>query len=358
MVGGVHGIFSKAMLNAAEKQITRLQKLPDLRDKAVLIRDKDELAANRVPGALAAVYQPNAAKCWPYKLVAWLLEQLLSEHDAASFNLQTNTSVTRLERRGSSWIVHTQRGQLHAREVLLASNAYTSYLLPKMTGLIVPIRGQVCALQPPPQATHLPHSYVWVKGADHQYLIQRGPEDTQVKGKDGNSGPQSVDRSLVFGGERESAPGGEEGVSRDDVINPIISRELHRHLSDAVELVPGGKSQVEKGELSSAYEWTGIMGYSSDNSPWVGRVPGTLIDSPDTDVDAGGLWISAGYTGHGMPVAARCGIAVAESILGKQGGVQVPNEWVASDERVEKARARGPTMPRTLDDMIKMLPTE
>lgn len=348
------------MLDAAEKQITRLQKLPDLRDKAVLIRDKDALAAHRVPGALAAVYQPNAAKCWPYKLVAWLLEQLLREHRAASFNLQTNTSVTCLERRGSSWIVHTQRGQLHAREVLLASNAYTSYLLPKMTGLIVPVRGQVCALQPPPQATQLPHSYVWVKGADHQYLIQRGPEDTQVEGTDGNAGPPSVDRSLVFGGERESAPGGEEGVSRDDVINPIISRELHRHLSDAVQLVPGHRSQGEPGALPSAYEWTGIMGYSSDNSPWVGRVPATLIDSPDpdVDVDAGGLWISAGYTGHGMPVAARCGIAVAESILGKQGGVQVPNEWFASDERVEHARTRGPTMPRTLDDLIKMLPPE
>lgn len=351
----MHGIFSTALLEAAEKQINRLQKHADLRDKAVLIRDKDELAAKRVPGALAAVYQPNAAKCWPYKLVAWLLEQLLSENGVESFNLQTNTSVTRLERDESSWIVHTPRGQLRARDVLLASNAYTSYLLPKMTGLILPIRGQVCALQPPPEATQLPHSYVWVKGADHQYLIQRGPEDTQVEG---SKGPFSVDRSLVFGGERESAPGKEEGVSRDDVVNPIISRELRRHLSDAVELVPGDRSQAEREELPSTYEWTGIMGFSSDNSPWVGRVPRTLVDSPDADVDAGGLWISAGYTGHGMPVAARCGIAVAESILDKQGGVQVPKEWVASDERVEKARATGPIMPRTLDDAIKMLPTE
>lgn len=307
------------------------------------------------PGALGAVYQPNAAKCWPYKLVAWLLEQLLNEYDVASFNLQTNTSVTRLERNGSSWIVHTERGKIHAQEVILASNAYTSYLLPNITGLILPVRGQVCALQPP-EATQLPHSYVWLKGVADHYLIQRGPEDTQVEGS--GEPHSSVDRSIILGGERESAPGQEEGVSRDDAINPVISRELHRNLSDAVQLIPRDKSQTEEETLPSTYEWTGIMGYSSDENPWVGRVPRTLVDGSDTDAEVAGLWISAGYTGHGMPVAARCGIAVAESILGKQGGVQVPNQWVASDERVEKAKATGPITVTTLEDLIRLLPTE
>ncbi|KAK2879460.1 hypothetical protein FQN49_000844 [Arthroderma sp. PD_2] len=347
VVGGVHAIFSQQLLDAAKKQIEGLQQHPDLKDKAVLILDKAELAAKRVPNALAAVYQPNAAKCWPYKLVTWLLERLLSEHDATAFNLQTNTAATQLERDGSTWIVHTSEGQIRAKDVLLASNAYTSYLLPKMTGLILPVRGQVCALEPPPKATQLSHTHVWLKGGHDQYLIQRGPEDTQVE-----DGTAASDMSLILGGERLAAPGGEEGVSRDDEINPIISRSLHRGLKDAVQLVPDSESQPE--ELRAAYEWTGIMAYSSDNSPWVGRVPGTLASGSDAEA-ATGLWVSAGYGGHGMPVAARCGIAAAEMILGKEGGVQVPQGWIASEQRVKRAREVGMDIPRTVEDFIRLM---
>ena len=186
----------------AEKQIKRLQQYPDLKDKAVLL-DKDQLAKYRVPEALGAVYQRNAAKCWPYKLVAWVLERLLRDHSAEEFNLQTVTPVTHLQRTGSSWIVHTTRGQVAAKNVLLASNAYTSYLLPKLTGVIVPVRGQVCALQPPTGAVLLPHSYGWLSKNTDDYLIQRGPKD--------GAASSSSEKFLVFGGERLAVAGGEVG---------------------------------------------------------------------------------------------------------------------------------------------------
>ena len=345
IIGGVHAIYSQKVLDAVQKQIKRLQRHPDLRDKAILILDKDELAAQRVPEAIAAVYQPRAAKCWPYKLITWLLEQLLREHDAA-FNLQTKTPVKRIQRCGSSWILHTQRGQIVARDVLLATNAYTSYLVPNMTGLIIPVRGQICALKPPEGATQLAHSYVWLKGADHQYLIHRGPEDIQMT--DGAKMRRTVDKSLIIGGERFAVPEGEEGISRDDEVNPILSRALHRALTHAIKLLP--ENELEKETLHAAYEWTGIMGFSRDSSPWVGCVPETLMS------DSGGLWISAGYSGHGMPVAAQCGIAAAEMILGKKDGVLIPKQWVASEERVERARQM--RLPRTVSDLIQMLPTE
>lgn len=349
------------MLTAAQKQISRLQQYRDLQHKAVLIQDKDELASKHVPNAIAAIYQPDAAKFSPYKLVTWLLERLLDEHDATLFNLQTNTLVQRLERCGSSWIVHTQRGQIRAQDVLLASNGYMSYILPKMAGLIIPVRGQVCALEPPPGATQLSHSYVWMKGADHQYLIQRGPEDALADNWSKSS--HSEDRSIIFGGERLAVPHGEEGESRDDEINPILSQALHRCLNDALRLVPKSVSDTEHKDeaevFRATYEWTGIMGYSIDGSPWVGRVPKPLLGELSIDVDAvedGGcrLWICGGFTGHGMPVAARCGIAVAEMILGKERSIQVPKSWIASEERVRTAR--GMPLPRTLNEIIKCLP--
>ncbi|KAI0536566.1 FAD dependent oxidoreductase [Xylaria digitata] len=344
VVGGIHAIYSQEVLEAAKKQIKRLQKYPDLKDKAVLITDRDELIAQHVPDSLGAIYQPNAAKLWPYKLVAWLLESLLREYDAGVFNLQTNTPVTRLERRGTSLVVHTPRGEVLAREVLLATNGYTSYLLPGLTDVILPVRGQICALQPPDGAIQLPHSYVWTKDASDQYLIHRGLDDTQV-------GPDTGDRSLILGGERFAVPGGQEGISADDSINPIISAALRRGLNHAVKLLPG--DEPEKEALDAAYEWTGIMGYSRDGHPFVGRVPVTFLAEGGA-VD--GLWISAAFTGHGMPVAPRCGIAVAEMILGRESSVEVPAAWIPSDERI--SRARSMEFPRTLEDMLRLLPSE
>ena len=53
-------------------------------------------------------------------------------------------------------------------------------------------------------------------------------------------------------------------------------------------------------ELTATHEWTGIMGFSRDEHPWVGPV----TDKP-------GLYIAAGFTGHGMPNTWLCGKAVA-----------------------------------------------
>ncbi|GAP93224.1 putative FAD dependent oxidoreductase [Rosellinia necatrix] len=331
VVGGIHSIYSDEVLAAAREKFERLQQCSDLTDHATLILDNGELAARNVPEAIAAVYQPNAAACWPYKLVAWLLERLLTEYDAVAFNLQTNTLVERLERNGSSWAVHTQRGKVVARDVLLASNAYTSYLLPRLTGLITPLRAQVCALELPPGGTQLPHSYVWLEDAEHQYLIHRGLDGAQEA---------STDKYLIFGGQNNVVPNRGLGISRDDVVDPVIGQGLRRGLNPAMKLIPGDKPEPEA--LVAAYEWTGIMGYSRDGAPWVGRVPDSLLDaSLGSDTDADGLWISAGYTGHGMPVAPGCGITIARMILGKErdDGVDLPQGWTTSEERVAIARS-------------------
>lgn len=91
------------------------------------------------------------------------------------------------------------------------------------------------------------------------------------------------------------------------------------------------------------------MGYSADNHPWVGQVPETLGGG------TGGLWISAGYTGHGMPVAARCGIAVAERLLGRtgEGTVVLPDEWAPTEGRASVARVT--RLPSTFEEELLAL---
>lgn len=311
------------------KHLDRLRReFPDLADQAKIVTGKEELQKLRVPQAYAAVYQPNAAKLWPYKLVAWVFEKLLSENDPSVFNLQTKTPVQHLQRVGDSWVLHTPRGQIIAKSVVLATNAYTSHLLPKLTGLLVPVRGQVCALTPPGDSSPLPYTHVWETptGGD-DYLIQRPSGE------------------LILGGERLGVPEREVGVSRDDSVNPVIGKRLRAALHKAVKLKAPGKT--EEATLDATYEWTGIMGYSRDGYPWVGQVPAALGG------EDGGLWISAGYTGHGMPVAARCAVAVAHEILGVKGGVELPTEYRIHGGRADAARVMA--IPTTLEEEIKAL---
>lgn len=342
-VGGVHSITSPSMASLVEERMSQLRAShPDLARRVRLVTDREELRALRLRDehAVAAVVQDHAAKCWPYKLVCWVLERLLDQ-PGGGFNLQTGTPVEHVQRHEGGWIVHTERGQVAARHVVLATNAYTSHLLPRLAGLINPVRAQVCALTPPGGAVPLEHTHVWPvledgdPGESDDYLVQRPTGE------------------LIMGGERMAVADGGEGVWRDDEVDPVVGRRLRRALPRALRLGGGGGGEEQGRELEASYEWTGIMGYSRDAMPWVGRVPESLGGSDGGDGD-GGLWVSAGYTGHGMPVAARCGIAVAEMITGKtEGAVEVPPEWEISEARMEAASAF--VLPLTVEDEMRAL---
>ena len=303
------------------------------------------LSSLRIPHAKGAVVQKHAASLWPYKLVSWVLEQLISDFPAPGFNLQNNTPVTSLKRRSDgTWLLRTPRGPLVAKTVLLCTNGYTSRLLPAFADLIVPVRGQVAALLPPPSLSREPkeapaqldHSYVFngiLSGEGgpsvrDEYLVQR-PLPTG---------------ELVFGGGRNAAQNLAVGVWRDDEVEASVAKWLRTHLSPPLELRGGedgkrGEVVVEE-ELGASFEWTGIMGYSRDHHSWVGAVP----ESMGGGGRDGGLWICAGYTGHGMPVAPLSARAVVRmmagedlaSVSGGEGGL--PREFVLTEDRVKKAR--------------------
>ena len=100
--------------------------------------------------AVGAVSFPGASLS-AYKLVCGLLQLALRQ----GLNLQTNTPASHilpaLDLEGSrvrKWIVHTHRGQVVADNVILATNAYTSYLYPPLRHIIVPTRGQIAAQRP------------------------------------------------------------------------------------------------------------------------------------------------------------------------------------------------------------------
>jgi glycine/D-amino acid oxidase-like deaminating enzyme len=284
----------------------------------------------RIPSAAGAIIQTPAASLWPYKVVAWILENLLAMNTSskASFNLQTNTPATHLQKTEEGpWIVHTSRGMVAAQQVLLTTNAYTSHLLPAFSDLIVPIRGEMSSLLPPkdmaPGTDNSPliKTYCFLGNGDQNinqddYLVQR-PFSSNGKGGE-----------FMFGGGRSCAAGAGVGVSDDSEIDPPVAKYLRQELSKVLELKNDGK------ELKASYEWSGIMGFSRDKKPWVGEV------TEDLDLGGGeGLWICAGFTGHGMPNTCLSGKAAANMMLGTSiEDVFLPAAYRLTKERVETAR--------------------
>lgn len=336
---GVHAALTQDVFDLAATAVKSLKSQHPGLGAQVDIADKDTLASLRVPAVKGAIVQKHAASLWPYKMVAWVIEELLATFPAPSFNLQTNTPVTDLKQRsdGGGWTLTTTRGRITAKTVLLCTNGYTSRLLPSFSDLIVPVRGQIAAVLPPRRSNtetpaKLQHSYLFSGNYPprfrEDYLVQR---------------PLPIGE-LIFGGGRLMAKGLGVGEWRDDTIEKPVSTHLRGKLSPPLDLSPGTpytkreNHEEEKGALLNAtYEWTGVMGYSRDSRPWVGAVPKRLGGGGVN----GGLWICGGYTGHGMPVAALAAREVVKQMTGSSathGDLEFPEQWRLTEARVESVR--------------------
>ncbi|CCC08876.1 hypothetical protein SMACR_07513 [Sordaria macrospora] len=365
----VHGYLTDEVWEGAKGLV---EKLPEgLRGQVELVdhderkttEDGETLRHLRVPGVKGAVVQRHAASLWPYKLVAWVLRKLLEKYPVqendrlaglhmggkgrakGGFNLQSNTPVLGLHRlRGGKWMITTSRGEIRANRVLIATNGYTSNLLPGMKDLIIPVRSQVASLRPPKdvitkKVAELDYSYAFVseeKFPRDEYLIQR-----PLPGGE-----------LIYGGARSHAENKAVGVWQDDDVERGVATYLRQNLAPyPLDLTPDKSGAVptpnntptdgnETTELKATHQWTGIMGFSRDASPWVGQVPEMLGGGEN-------LYVCAGYTGHGMPQAALAARMVAEEILGKpvrDDGLELPKEMKLTEERVRYVRENTKTL--------------
>lgn len=220
----------------------------------------------------AALVEPHHAQLWPAKLVLGIAQ--VAAQKGAIICPQTN--VQTVQRQSDSFILQTDKGQIEAKSIVHATNAFTHHLLPELKDIITPVRGQVIATEPVPRLW----DFDWLANNSYEYAIQR------------------LDGRIIFGGMRRRSPTRESGVEDDTTLEPNVSQGLRSFLREAFE--PLREAKID-------YEWTGIMGYTPDDNPLIGKVPGR----PDE-------YIAAGYTGHGMSVGFLAGKTLAETIAGKQ----------------------------------------
>ncbi|KIX95855.1 uncharacterized protein Z520_08563 [Fonsecaea multimorphosa CBS 102226] len=262
-----------------------------------------------VKGALAA-FTFTAGSIWPYKLVSHLLRRCL-EWGA---NIQANTPVTAISKSPGSdgrWVLTTPRGEIRARKVILATNAYLSELLPEFSDNITPARGVACRIAVPEHGKMAPH-------LNNTYSIRYGPQEYDYL-------ISRTDGSIVVGGAKQVV---------------LLNDSYWRNNIDDSQLIPGAEEYFtgymqrmfhgwEDSQAKITDIWTGIMGYSSDLMPWVGEVPGKP-----------GLFVNAGFTGHGMPRILGCSAALASLVRGEakdlsQTGLPTPY-WITRDRWMSK----------------------
>ena len=244
--------------------------------------DADEARAHlELPNVRGAVTYPAYTQN-PYLLVCRMLELGLE----MGLNLQTNTAalaVRSIPATGDGtikWTVETERGTAHARNVVLATNAYTNVLHRGLatTGFLKPSRSQVSAIKPGKDSSTLPtqHKSVGVndRGSGDYFFIRAA----------GLKGAGDV----LYGGGRSISKTREMGITDDSVVNEKIATYLKSSAPEVFGRDVWGNQSVE------VRDWSGITCYTPDTFPLVGEMPGEK-----------GLWASVGMNGHGMAMAFR-----------------------------------------------------
>lgn len=208
----------------------------------------------------SGLLNPRDGEIDPSRMVAALARQ------AGAGAIREGVDVTGITPRQVDVTVQAGEASCVAGVLILATNAYTSQLAPKVK--IHPTRAQMLATAPmatrvTERPTHSNYGYrYWRQLATGEFLI---------------------------GGWRNTA------VERENTDEDATTPELQARLDDAA---------AERGANAAVtHRWAGIMGFTDDGLPLAGPVDGM----PN-------VYVCGGFTGHGMGFAFMTAKRVAESL--------------------------------------------
>jgi sarcosine oxidase subunit beta len=240
-------------------------------------REARELLPALSPAILGAAFAAGRGHLWPFALVH-AFAGAARRHGA---DLRVGTAVERLLREGDRVVGVVAGGErIAAAEIVLATNAYTPALLPELpAGAIVPARGQILVTQPLPPILPRPFG----TNFDKEY------------------GRQTPGGQVLGGGFRRRDAG--EGLGTTvERTSPAVLAGIARCLTELFPVLRGGRVRVVRA-------WAGIMGFTADGLPLIGRYD-----------PLPGLTLAAGFNGGGFSWAAVTGRVVADLLSGQPPG--------------------------------------
>lgn len=239
-----------------------------------------------------------AAALWPYKMVTGFLQRLVADH---GLSIQTQTKVLSIEDsdQASGATVRTNRGVVHAKHVIHATNAWLGHLVPELRPYISPVRGNVARLALANGDKQLKNTF-WLRYGekDYDYLIPR------------------EDDSVIIG----RANLGRRAVGDDSVTDTLPQAHLASAIPHVLQLEP----------LEVTHTWSGILGFTQDQNPFVGRLP-----FPQRSHQ----WVCGGYHGIGMVKAFLTGKILAAMVLGEKIPEPFPRSMLCDQTRMSSLRA-------------------
>jgi glycine/D-amino acid oxidase-like deaminating enzyme len=219
-----------------------------------------------------ALLDEASASVNPEKLVRGLAQAA----QRAGATIHERTAVTQVKRvtgaAAPRFTMTADRGEVRARDVIVATGAYTGLESPWLRRRIIPIGSYIIATEPLTEARALeisPRARMMYDSKRFLHYFRLTP-----------------DRRMLFGGRASFVPESERAISQSAQI-------LHR---DMVALF----AQLHDTQVEFA--WGGTVDFTSDMLPHV------AVD--------GGIHYAAGYAGHGVAMATYLGSKIADKIAG------------------------------------------
>jgi len=185
----------------------------------------------------------------------------------------TGVAVDRLTRAGGAWRVTTGHGDIRARDVVLATDAYSDRAARALQRRLVPVGSYIIATEPQPPALTaalLPNRRVAFDSKNVLFYFRL-----------------TDDHRVMFGGRAEFTQPSSDTIRR---AAAILRRGLTR-------VFP----QLESAAVE--YAWGGNVAFARDQMPHAGRLDGA--------------YTAAGYAGHGIAMATWLGDAIGRLASGE-----------------------------------------
>lgn len=233
-----------------------------------------------VAGTKGAIYTPNTATIHPGKLVRGLA-RAVERLGGVIYEQSSVTSYTT----GAYPALHSERGNVRARTMVLAGEAYLSQL-PHLRRQIIPIYSLIVLTEPLPDE-------VWQTiGWESRFTVSSHKYTVDYLSK-------TIDGRILFGGRGAPYHFGssiKDGYDRHHLTHDILrnaAREWFPALRDA----------------TFTHSWGGPLGVPRDYMP-------TMSFDP-----AQGVATARGYTGQGVSTANLSGRVLADLILGRDSDI-------------------------------------
>ena len=268
IAGRFHAAHNPARYEALARQIATQPK--GLEVEAHMIPRAEQRSELGTDAYFGGVLYGRHASVDPGRFHQGMLDRVL----AAGATVVPHCPATAIQREADGFRVAHAGGSITARNVVVATNGYTSALTPWLRRRVIPIGSYIIATEPIPRdmmARLMPRNRVVSDTRKVVYYYRASPDGTRI----------------LFGGR----------VSHDETDPKVSGPRLH---AEMVRIFP------ELATIRISHSWAGFVAYTFDEMMHAGQQDG--------------LYYAMGYCGSGVGMAGYLGTRIGQQVLGLKEG--------------------------------------